>query len=100
MNMIANILGLGNAATPLGIKAMKTLQKIIKTNDFIKLNVNVYFDKYSFNSAYTNKCNCYKKLTKFFYVNSDNFPVWIATITAALASIITAKVLIRLGNKR
>ena len=25
--MIANILGLGNAATPLGIKAMKTLQK-------------------------------------------------------------------------
>ena len=27
MNMIANILGLGNAATPLGIKAMKTMQK-------------------------------------------------------------------------
>ena len=27
MNMIANILGLGNAATPLGLKAMKTLQK-------------------------------------------------------------------------
>ena len=26
------------------------------------------------------------------------FPVWIATITAALASIITAKVLIRLGK--
>ena len=69
MNMIANILGLGNAATPLGIKAMKTLQKDNKN----KLNVNVYFDKYSFNSAYTNKCNCYKKLTKFFYVNSDNF---------------------------
>ena len=29
MNMIANILGLGNAATPLGIKAMKTLQKYL-----------------------------------------------------------------------
>ena len=27
MNMIANILGLGNAATPLGLKAMQTLQK-------------------------------------------------------------------------
>ena len=27
MNMIANILGLGNAATPLGLKAMKTMQK-------------------------------------------------------------------------
>ena len=27
MNMVANILGLGNAATPLGIKAMNTMQK-------------------------------------------------------------------------
>ncbi len=27
MNFIANILGLGNAATPLGLKAMKTMQK-------------------------------------------------------------------------
>lgn len=27
MNIIANIMGLGNAATPLGIKAMKSLQK-------------------------------------------------------------------------
>ena len=26
MNMIANILGVGNAATPLGIKAMKSMQ--------------------------------------------------------------------------
>ena len=27
MNIIANVLGLGNAATPLGLKAMKTMQK-------------------------------------------------------------------------
>lgn len=27
MNIVANIMGLGNAATPLGLKAMKTLQK-------------------------------------------------------------------------
>ena len=27
MNMVANILGLGNAATPLGLKVMKSLQK-------------------------------------------------------------------------
>ena len=27
MNIIANILGLGNAATPLGIRAMNELQK-------------------------------------------------------------------------
>ena len=33
MNMIANILGLGNAATPLGIKAKKTMQKENKVKD-------------------------------------------------------------------
>lgn len=33
MNIIANMLGLGNAATPLGIKAMKELQKINSNKD-------------------------------------------------------------------
>ena len=27
MNMVANIMGIGNAATPLGLKAMESLQK-------------------------------------------------------------------------
>ena len=27
MNMVANILGLGNASTPLGLKAMETMQE-------------------------------------------------------------------------
>ena len=31
MNIIANILGLGNAATPLGLEAMKRLQNINPT---------------------------------------------------------------------
>ena len=33
MNMIANILGLGNAATPLGLKAMESMQKENKKKD-------------------------------------------------------------------
>ena len=33
MNMIANILGLGNAATPLGLKAMKSMQKCNNEKD-------------------------------------------------------------------
>ena len=36
MNMIANIMGLGNAATPLGLKAMQSLQK--KNKDKTKLS--------------------------------------------------------------
>lgn len=33
MNIIANLLGLGNAATPLGLKAMKSMQKQNKNKD-------------------------------------------------------------------
>ena len=33
MNMTANILGLGNAATPLGIEAMKRLKKLSREGD-------------------------------------------------------------------
>lgn len=33
MNVIANIMGLGNAATPLGIKTMNSLQKINNKKD-------------------------------------------------------------------
>lgn len=44
MNMTANLLGLGNAATPFGIEAMKRMNKLNKTpgtatNDMIKLVV-------------------------------------------------------------
>jgi len=33
MNIVANILGLGNAATPMGLKAMQTLQKENRKKD-------------------------------------------------------------------
>ena len=33
MNIVANIMGLGNAATPLGLKAMSSLQKVNKAKD-------------------------------------------------------------------
>jgi spore maturation protein A len=33
LNLSANILGLGNAATPMGIKAMEELQKLNPTSD-------------------------------------------------------------------
>lgn len=99
MNMIANILGLGNAATPLGIKAMKTLQKenknkmvlsnsmlmfiLINTASIQLIPTNVIAIRNSLNSSMSTQII---------------FPVWIATINAALASIITAKILIRLGK--
>lgn len=33
MNIVANIMGLGNAATPLGLKAMTSLQKLNQKKD-------------------------------------------------------------------
>ena len=35
MNMIANVMGLGNAATPLGLKAMKSMQEENKNKDML-----------------------------------------------------------------
>lgn len=35
MNMVANIMGLGNAATPLGLKAMKSMQKQNSNKDIL-----------------------------------------------------------------
>ena len=99
MNMIANILGLGNAATPLGIKAMKTLQKDNK-NKMILSNSMLMFiliNTASIQLIPTNVISIRNSLNSSMSTQII-FPVWIATITAALASIITAKVLIRLGR--
>ena len=99
MNMIANILGLGNAATPLGIKAMKTLQKDNK-NKMILSNSMLMFiliNTASIQLIPTNVIAIRNSLNSSMSTQII-FPVWIATITAALASIITAKVLIRLGR--
>ena len=42
MNIIANILGLGNAATPLGLRAMKELQKDNLEKEAKELDKNIY----------------------------------------------------------
>lgn len=39
MNIISNLLGLGNASTPLGISAMKELEKEEQTSDTISTNM-------------------------------------------------------------
>lgn len=42
INMIANLLGIGNAATPLGIKAMQTMQKKNPCKDRITDNMTTF----------------------------------------------------------
>lgn len=99
LNIIANILGLGNASTPLGLKAMESLQK---KNDNKKVLSNsmailVLLNTASIQLIPTTVIAIRSSL------NSANptsiiFPVWIATFSAAFVAILIAKILINLGK--
>lgn len=86
MNMIANILGLGNAATPLGLKAMKSMQKENTKKDTLtdSMMMFIVLNTASIQIIPTTVIAIRNSL------GSNNptsivFPVWIATIAAAIA---------------
>lgn len=96
MNIIANIMGLGNAATPLGLKAMKSLQR-----------------------ENNNKKRLTNSMAMFIIINTASLqiipttviairnslgseeptaiiiPVWLATFCAAIVAIISGKIFIK-----
>lgn len=85
MNMIANILGLGNAATPLGLKAMKSMQEenIEKNTLSNSMLVFIVLNTASIQIIPTTVIAIRNSL------GSTNptkivFPVWIATVCAAV----------------
>lgn len=86
MNMIANLLGLGNAATPLGLKAMKSMQRENKDKDKLSDSMMMFIviNTASIQIIPTTVIAIRNSL------GSSNptgivFPVWIATICAATA---------------
>ena len=96
MNIIANVLGLGNAATPLGLKAMKSMQeKNIKKDTLSdEMMMFIVLNTASLQLIPTNVIVIRTAL------NSNNatqiiFPVWGATIIAAIIGIITTKLIIK-----
>ena len=101
MNMVANILGLGNAATPLGLKAMETLQEENKnkqelSNSMIML---IVINTASIQIIPTTIIAIRSSL------GAENptsiiVPVWIATICAAIVGVTVTKLLIKYSNKR
>ena len=94
MNIVANILGLGNAATPLGLKAMETMQEknmekdklsnsmamliVINTASLEIIPTTVIAVRTSLNSANP---------------TSIIIPVWVATIAAFTTVVILSKIL-------
>lgn len=96
MNIIANIMGLGNAATPLGLKAMKMLQEKNKEKDKLSnsMAMLIVLNTASIQIIPTTVIAIRNSL------GSQNptamiIPVWIATIFAACSSIFTAKILMK-----
>lgn len=101
LNMIANILGLGNASTPLGLKAMESLQKINKDKTTLSnsMAMLVLINTASLQLIPTTVIAIRMSL------GSNNptaiiMPVWIATFSAAFIAIFTAKLFIKFDKKR
>lgn len=100
MNMVANILGLGNAATPLGLKAMKTMQKCNENKDKLSNSMAMFIviNTASIQLIPTTVIAIRTSL------NSNNptqilLPVWGATIAAAISAIIATKIFIYIDKR-
>lgn len=100
MNIIANILGLGNAATPLGLKAMKTMQKDNLKKDTVSdaMAMFIVINTASLQLIPTTVIAIRASL------NSQNptniiLPVWGATIIAAFCGILATKIFIKIDKK-
>ena len=96
MNIISNIMGLGNAATPLGLKAMKSMQKDNKEKERLSNSMATFIvlNTASIQIIPTTVIAIRNSL------GSDNptamiIPVWISTILAAGSAIISAKLLMK-----
>lgn len=96
MNMIANIMGLGNAATPLGLKAMKSMQKKNNGKNTLSNSMGIFI--------VLNTASIQLIPTTIIAIRSSLgssnptamiVPVWIATACAAVAATISAKLLMK-----
>lgn len=101
LNVIANILGLGNDATPLGLKAMKSMQKKNPKKDTLTNSMITFIvlNTASLQIIPTTVIAIRSSM------NSKNptsivFPVWIATICAAIAGITATKLFIKLTERK
>lgn len=100
MNIISNILGLGNAATPLGLRAMEELQKENHNKDCLSNNMMmlIILNTSSLQIIPTTIIAIRTSLgsndpTKII------FPVWFSTICAGIVGIVSTKLIIRITEK-
>ena len=96
MNMVANILGLGNASTPLGLKAMESMQKENPDKDKLSNSMAMFIlvNTASLQIIPTTVISIRNSL------GSENptkiiIAVWVATIVAFATAITAGKILIK-----
>jgi spore maturation protein A len=94
LNMSANMLGLGNAATPLGLKAMEELQELNPKKD-TATNAMVMFLAIN-----TSSVQIIIPATVVALMGVTTSQIFVPTILATLASTITAIFMARLLEKR
>lgn len=99
MNIIANILGLGNAATPLGLRAMKLMQEknLNKKTLTNSMAILIVLNTASIQIIPTTVIAIRSLL------GSENptkiiFPVWIATVCSSVTAILATKFFIKIGK--
>lgn len=96
INIIANLLGIGNAATPLGLKAMQTMQEKNTKKDTITDNMAIFIvlNTASLQLIPTTVIAVRASLGS---ANPSQIivPVWIATIVADIAGITASKILMK-----
>lgn len=96
MNIIANFLGLGNAATPLGLKAIKSMQKENKNKDCLS-NSMMMFILINTASIQLIPTTVFAIRSSLKSENPTNIliSVWCSTLSAAVAGIICVKLIMK-----
>jgi len=99
MNMTANMLGLGNAATPLGLRAMKSMQEINPQKDRLSNSMAMFI---IINTASIQLIPTTVIAIRQSLGSSEPsqiiLPVWIVTIIAAITAILVGNFIIKLGK--
>ena len=98
MNITANMLGLGNAATPLGLKAMKSMQEKNKNKDRLTDDMATFIilNTASIQIIPTTVISIRMSLGSL-QPTKIIFAVWFSTICAAIMGIVVTKLCIKLN---
>ena len=96
MNIVANIMGLGNAATPLGLKAMESLQECNNKKDILSNSMAMFI---VLNTASLQIIPTTVIALRSSLKSADPtkviIPIWVATCIAAVFAVTAAKIFMK-----